>query len=61
MTFPYRHHFTTAPDYMARSVIERAAIIEAITNRDGKTAQMAMTGRVNLQGEEIINYLRTFE
>ena len=61
MTFPYRHHLTTAPGYMARSVIEHAAVIDAIANGDGQTAQTAMTGHVNLQGEEIINFLRTFD
>ena len=60
ITFPYRHHLTKAPGYMARSVIEHAAVIEAIANGDGQTAQTAMTGHVNLQGEEIINFLRTF-
>ena len=61
MTFPYRHHLTTAPGYMARSVIEHAAVIEAIAKGDGKTAQTLMTEHVNLQGEEIINFLRTFD
>ena len=61
MTFPYRHHLTTAPGYMARSLIEHAAVIDAIANGDGQAAQTAMTGHVNLQGEEIINFLRTFD
>jgi DNA-binding GntR family transcriptional regulator len=61
MTFPYRHHLTQAPDYMKKSVVEHTAVIEAIAQGDARTAQTAMKSHVNLQGEEIINFLRTFE
>ena len=59
MTFPYRHHLTQSSGYLKKSVVEHTAVIEAIAQGDAKTAQTAMKSHVNLQGEEIINFLRS--
>ena len=60
ITFPYRHHLTNAPGYMARSVEEHDNVITAIAAGQLAKAQTAMTKHVNLQGEEIVNFLHTF-
>lgn len=60
ITFPYRHHLTHAPGYMARSVEEHAMVINAIAAGQTTAAQAAMTSHVNLLGEEIVGFLRTF-
>ena len=60
MTFPYRHHLTQAPGYMKKSINEHAQVISAIAQGDAQAAQAMMTKHVNLQGEDIINFLRSF-
>ena len=60
MTFPYRHRLTNAPGYMARSVKEHGDVIDAIASGQLQAAQTAMTQHVNLQGEEIVNFLQRF-
>lgn len=59
-TFPYRHHLTNAPGYMVRSVEEHDDVIAAIASGQLVAAQTAMTKHVNLQGEEIVNFLQRF-
>ncbi|MFT5067159.1 MAG: DNA-binding GntR family transcriptional regulator [Reinekea sp.] len=59
-TFPYRHHLTQAPGYREKSVGEHAQVIDAIAQGDAQAAQTLMTMHVNLQGEDIINFLRNF-
>jgi DNA-binding GntR family transcriptional regulator len=45
---------------MARSVEEHAIVINAIAAGQTTAAQAAMTSHVNLLGEEIVGFLRTF-
>lgn len=61
MTFPYRHHLTQAAGYREKSIDEHAQVINAIAQGDAQTAQTMMTKHVNLQGEDIINFLRNFD
>jgi DNA-binding GntR family transcriptional regulator len=61
MTFPYRHHLTQAAGYREKSIDEHAQVINAIAQGDAQAAQTMMTKHVNLQGEDIINFLRNFD
>ena len=61
MTFPYRHHLTQAHGYREKICSEHAQMIDAIAQGDAQAAQTLMTMHVNLQGADIINFLRNFD
>ena len=44
-----------------KSVGEHAKMIDAIAQGDAQAAQTLMTMHVNLQGADIINFLRNFD
>ena len=60
-TFPYRHHLTQALGYREKSINEHSKVIDAIAQGDDRLAQTMMALHVNLQGEDIINFLRNFD
>jgi DNA-binding GntR family transcriptional regulator len=61
VTFPYRHHITTVPGYMEKSLEEHSAVLSAISAGDADRAQKRMFAHVDLQGEQVVGLLRMLE
>ena len=59
--FPFRHHISTLPGYMEKSVKEHSNILSALSIGDGDKAQNLMFTHVNLQGEQVVSLLRLLE
>jgi len=61
ITFPYRHYVSSLPGYMAQSVEEHDALLEAISNSQGDAAYQLMRDHVRLQGEQIEDVIHHLE
>ena len=61
ITFPYRHYVSSLPGYMAQSVEEHDALLEAISNSQGDAAYQLMRDHVRLQGEQVEDVIHHLE
>ncbi|MFT4707844.1 MAG: DNA-binding GntR family transcriptional regulator [Ascidiaceihabitans sp.] len=61
ITFPFRHHVSTLPGYMEKSVEEHIGVLTALSTGDADRAQELMCNHVNLQGEQVLGLLRLLE
>jgi DNA-binding GntR family transcriptional regulator len=61
VTFPYRHYVSSLPGYMAQSVEEHDALLNAISNSESDTAYRLMRDHVRLQGEQIEDVIHHLE
>ena len=61
ITFPFRHHVSTLPGYMEKSVEEHIGVLAALSAGDAERAQELMCNHVNLQGEQVVGLLRLLE
>lgn len=61
VTFPFRHHISTLPGYMEKSLEEHSAVLCALSTGDADRAQELMFTHVNLQGEQVVGLLRLLE
>ena len=59
--FPFRHHISTLPGYMEKSLKEHSDVLSALSKGDANRAQSLMFMHVNLQGEQVVSLLRLLE
>jgi len=59
--FPFRHHISTLPGYMEKSLDEHSEVLSALSTGDADRAQRLMFMHVNLQGEQVVSLLRLLE
>ena len=61
IVFPFRHHISTLPGYMEKSLGEHSDVLVALSLSDADRAQNLMFEHVNLQGEQVVSLLRLLE
>ena len=59
--FPFRHHISTLPGYMEKSLDEHSDVLSALSMGDADRVQNLMFNHVNLQGEQVVSLLRLLE
>ena len=59
--FPFRHHISTLPGYMEKSLEEHSDVLSALLMGDADRVQNLMFNHVNVQGEQVVSLLRLLE